>query len=83
MFVQWPDGLRVVCPLFGISDTDAPPFAFDAPSSCGSFAYAANQIIVLGLLGLIVPLVISLIVRIVSSRREYQLVDDAPPSLLE
>lgn len=83
IFVQWPDGLRVICPLFGISDTDAPAFAFDALSSCDAFAYAANQMIVLGLLGLIVPLVISLIVRIVSSRRQDQLEDDAPPSLLK
>lgn len=83
IFVQWPDGLEVVCPLLGISNTDAPPFGFDVPTSCGAFVYAANQMIVLGLVGLIVPLIISLIVRIVSSRRAYQLKDDAPPPLLE
>ncbi len=83
IFVQWPDGLEIVCPLLGISDTDAPPYACDPRSSCGAFAYAANQVILLGLVGLIVPLIISLIVRIVSSRRVYQLKDDAPPPLLE
>lgn len=69
IFVQWPDGLKVVCPFLGISDTDAPRFVFDAQSSCGAFAYAVHQSIVLGTLGLIVPLTISLIIRIVSSRR--------------
>lgn len=83
IFVHWRDGLEVVCPLLGISNTDAPPFGFDVPSSCGAFVYAANQMIVLGLVGLIVPLIISLIVRIVSSRRAYQLKNDAPPPLLE
>ncbi len=69
IFVQWPDGLKIVCPFLGISDTDAPSFGFDTTSSCGAFVYAAHQIIVLGLLGLVVPFTISLIVRIVSSRR--------------
>ncbi|MXO60799.1 hypothetical protein GRI89_14750 [Altererythrobacter salegens] len=83
IFVQWPDGLTFVCPLLGISDADAPPFGFDVPSSCDAFVYAANQMILLGLVGLIAPLIISLVVRIVSSRRAYQLKDEAPPSLLE
>ena len=83
IFVPWPDGLRILCPLLGISDTDAPPFGFDAQSSCSAFAYAANQMIVLGLVGLIVPVIASLVVRLVSSRREYQPEDDAPSSLLE
>lgn len=82
-FVPWPDGLEIVCPLLGISDTDAPPFGFDVQSSCRAFVYAVNGMIVLGLVGLIVPLVISLIVRIVSSRRAYQRKDDAPLPLLE
>lgn len=69
IFVPWPDGLKIVCPFLGISDTDAPRFGFDAPSSCGAFVYTAHQMIALGLLGLIVPFTISLIIRIVSSRR--------------
>lgn len=83
IFVQWPDGLEIVCPLLGISNTDANPFGFDVKTSCGAFVYAATQIILLGLVGLIVPLILSLIVRIVSSRRAYQLKDDAPPPSLE
>ena len=83
IFVQWPDGLRILCPLLGVSDTDAPPFAFDTPSSCGAFAYAANQLILLGLLALIVPFIIGLVVRIVASRRANRKEDDAPPSMLD
>ena len=83
ILVPWPDGLRILCPLLGISDTDALPFAYDAQSSCGAFAYAAHQLILLGLLGLVVPLITSLVVRIVSSRCAYRLQDDPPPSMLE
>lgn len=83
IFVQWHDGIKIVCPLLGISDTDANPFGFDVTSSCGAFVYAANQMILLGLVGLTVPLITSLIVRIASSRRAYQLEDDTPPPLLE
>lgn len=83
IFLQRPDGLEIVCPLLGISNTDGNPFGFDVKTSCGAFVYAANQIILLGLVGLIVPLIISLIVRIVSSRRAYRLLDDAPPPFLE
>ncbi|QIG79780.1 hypothetical protein [Stakelama tenebrarum] len=79
----WPDGLRVVCPFLGISDTIANPYACDAMSSCDVFADVASQLILLGLLGLIVPFIISLIVRIVSSRRACQRQDDTPPSLVE
>jgi hypothetical protein len=69
-FVQWPDELNGLCPLLGISDTDAPRFAFDAPSSCGAFIYAAHQIILLALLGIpIILLATSVIIRIASSRR--------------
>ncbi|MBB3910079.1 hypothetical protein GGQ81_000680 [Sphingomonas desiccabilis] len=68
-FFQRPDDLRGVCPFLSISDTDAPSFAFDGRSSCGHFIYAAHQLLILGMLGLVVPLTGSLIVRIVSSRR--------------
>lgn len=68
-FFQRPDDLRVVCLFLSISDTDAPSFAFDGRSSCGDFIRAAHQLLMLGMLGLVVPLTISLIVRIVSSRR--------------
>lgn len=68
-FFQRPDDLRGVCPFLSISDTDAPSFAFDGRSSCGDFIYAAHQLLILGMLGLVVPLIVSLIVRIVSSRR--------------
>jgi hypothetical protein len=80
---RWTEGLKILCPVLGISDTDAPPFVFDAQSSCGAFASATHLIILLGLPGLVVPLVISLVVRIVSSRRAYQQSDNAPPPLLE
>lgn len=83
IFFRWTEGLRILCPFLGISDTDAPPFVFDAQSSCGAFASAAHLIILLGLPGLVVPLVISLVVRIVSSRRAYQQSDNVPPPLLE
>lgn len=82
IFFQRHD-LIILCPLFGISDTDVSPYAIDFATSCQQFANAADLFIVLGLVGLIVPLVISLVVRIVSSRRENQLEDNAPPSLLE
>jgi hypothetical protein len=83
IFVQWPDGLEIICPVLGISNMDGAPFGFDVKTSCGAFVYAANQIMLLGLVGLIVPLSISLIVRIVSSRCAYELENDAPPSSLE
>ncbi|NLR70189.1 hypothetical protein HGI47_04795 [Novosphingobium sp. ERN07] len=83
IFFRWNDGLKILCPLLGISDTDAPPFACDPQSSCGAFAYAAHQMIFLGLLGLVVPLIISLAVRIISSHRAYQRSDDPPQPLLE
>jgi hypothetical protein len=66
---QWGDVLKGVCPFLGISDTDAPPYGFDTPSSCGAFVYAAHQNIVFGVLGLPMLLATSGIVRIVSSRR--------------
>lgn len=69
VFVDLPEGLKVVCPLFGISDTDAPRFACDPQSSCDAAVYPVHLLIALAPLGLIVPLTISLIVRIVSSRR--------------
>ena len=81
IFASPPDGLSIFCSLFGIPNTDAPAFGFDVPSTCEAFIYAANQMIVLVLMGLIVPLFISLIVRIISSRRENQPQDDAPPLL--
>ena len=80
---RWTEGLKILCPVLGISDTDAPPFVFDAQSSCGAFASATHLIILLGLPGLVVPLVISLVVRIVSSRRAYQQSDNTPSPLLE
>ena len=83
IFFRWTEGLKILCPLLGISDTDAPPFVFDAQSSCGAFASATHLIILLGLPGLVVPLVISLVVRIVSSRRAYHQRDNAPSPLLE
>ncbi len=69
-FVQWPEKLEGVCPFFGVSDTDAPSYGLDTPSSCGAFAYAAHQMILLALFGLPIALITtSMIVRIVSSRR--------------
>lgn len=69
-FFQSPVELKGLCPLLGISDTDAPPFGFDVPSSCGVFAAAAHPIIVLGLLGLsMMFLAASAVIRIASSRR--------------
>lgn len=82
-FVQWHDGLEILCPLLGISNTDGNPFGFDVKTPCGAFVYAADQTLLLGLVGLILPLIVSLIVRIVSSRRAYPLMHEARPPLRE
>ncbi|WP_109806478.1 hypothetical protein [Sphingosinithalassobacter portus] len=76
----WTDGEGAVCSFLGISDTDALPYVLDAMSSCDSFFFDITQFLGFGLLGLIVPFIISLIVRIVSSRRVYKLQNDAPLS---
>ncbi len=69
-FGPWDVVLSSVCPFLGISDTDAPPFGFDTPSSCGAFVYGTQQVILLGLLGSpILLLTVSLAARIFSSRR--------------
>jgi hypothetical protein len=69
-FVQMPEDLTGVCPILGISDTDAPPYGLDTPSSCGAFAHAAHTIMLLAMLGLMLLLLAaSVIVRIASSRR--------------
>ncbi len=77
IFVPWPDGLKTVCPILDIPDSDAPRFGFDTPSSCEAFVYAANGTIAAALLGLIVPLTVSLIIRIYASRRATSELDEA------
>jgi hypothetical protein len=72
-FFPRPDDLKGalggVCPFLGISDEYTNPYAFDAQTNCDAFFHGAHTITGLGLMGLsVVLLVVSVIVRIVSSR---------------
>lgn len=69
-FMDWPERMKGLCPLLGISDNYASGFGFDMESSCDTFAQNTHMIISLGLLGLTLMLIIaSTIFRIGSSRR--------------
>lgn len=64
-------GFKDICPIIGISDEAPPRYTLDGQTNCEAFAYSAHTIAIFGLMGSsFLLLVISLIVRIVSSRRE-------------
>jgi hypothetical protein len=74
-FFPWPHDLHSVfggvCSVIGLSDELANPYAMDELTDCGAFFAIVHTLATMGLVALsLVLLVVSVIVRIVSSRLE-------------